>query len=386
MDKILIIAWNMIRRSIGTFRGLMVFILLPGVVVAAIISLTGGMAEGPATVLYANSDTGVAGRHLITELEQAGEYKFEPRSDEATLKEATIKQEGTVGVFIPAGYTAALLAGEPPQISIYELRASESSIMMKLKITATAAQIAEAAHTVTAASGGTGDMQAQLAAVLKQSEQHNVGSTRTDYDLYPRQTLGVVTGMTLMFLMALVTSSVSQITDDRRGRTMMRMFSAPVRSYEIALGNFLGSFLVGMIQILVVLVLGKWVLRYDYEMPLFLYFLVLAAFMLVSMGIASTVAGLIRNPRNAGMLNSLILTPTCMLGGCFWPVSIMPEYMQKLANFTPQKWAIQAVDIAATGGGWNELWLPFAILGLMAAVLLAIGSAILRPNEAGIST
>ncbi|WP_342479142.1 ABC transporter permease [Paenibacillus sp. FSL H7-0350] len=386
MDKILIIAWNMIRRSIGTFRGLMVFILLPGVVVAAIISLTGGMAEEPATVLYANSDTGAAGRHLITELEQAGEYKFEPRSDEVALKEATIKQEGTVGVFIPAGYTAALLAGEPPQISIYELRASESSIMMKLKITATAAQIAEAAHTVAAAGGGTGEMQAQLAAVLKQSEQHNVGSTRTDYDLYPRQTLGVVTGMTLMFLMALVTSSVSQITDDRRGRTMMRMFSAPVRSYEIALGNFLGSFLVGLIQILVVLVLGKWVLRYDYEMPLFLYFLVLAAFMLVSMGIASTVAGLIRNPRNAGMLNSLILTPTCMLGGCFWPVSIMPEYMQKLANFTPQKWAIQAVDIAATGGGWNELWLPFAILGLMAAVLLAIGSAILRPNEAGIST
>ncbi|MEK3838588.1 MULTISPECIES: ABC transporter permease [unclassified Paenibacillus] len=386
MDKILIIAWNMIRRSIGTFRGLMVFILLPGIVVAAIISLTGGMAEGPATVLYANSDTGAAGRHLIAELEQAGEYKFEPRRDEAALKEATIKQEGTVGVFIPAGYTAALLAGDPLQISIYELRASESSIMMKMKITATAAQIAEAAHTVAAASGGTGDMQAQLAAVLKQSEQHNVGSTRTDYDLYPRQTLGVVTGMTLMFLMALVTSSVSQITDDRRGRTMMRMFSAPVRSYEIALGNFLGSFLVGMIQILVVLVLGKWVLRYDYEMPLFLYFLVLAAFMLVSMGIASTVAGLIRNPRNAGMLNSLILTPTCMLGGCFWPVSIMPEYMQKLANFTPQKWAIQAVDIAATGGGWNELWMPFAILGLMAAVLLAIGSAILRPNEAGIST
>ncbi|MNC77213.1 hypothetical protein D3C75_1291160 [compost metagenome] len=85
------------------------------------------------------------------------------------------------------------------------------------------------------------------------------------------------------------------------------------------------------------------------------------------------------------MLNALILTPTCMLGGCFWPLSIMPEYMQKAANFTPQKWAIQAVDIAATGGGWNELWLPFAVLGLMAVILLALGSATLRPNEAGVS-
>ncbi|QUL54510.1 ABC transporter permease [Paenibacillus tritici] len=385
MHKIITIAWNMVRRSIGTVKGVMIFILLPSVVVAAIISFTGGAGEEQATVLYANSDTGAAGKHLLAELAKTGDYKLEERRDEAALKEATIEQEGTAGLWIPAGYSASLMAGQQPQISIYELRASESSMVLRMKLTAITANMAEAAQAVAAGSGGTGDVQAQLAAVLRQAEQHNVGSTRTDYNLYPRQTLSVVTGLTLMFLMALVTSSVSLITDDRSGRTMIRMFSAPVRSYEIALGNFLGSFLVGMIQILVVLSLGRWVLRYDYGMPMALYFLVLAAFMLVSMGIASTVAGLIRNPRNAGMLNSLILTPTCMLGGCFWPISIMPDYMQKLANFTPQKWAIQAVDIAATGGGWNELWLPFAILGLMAAILLAVGSAILRPNEAGIS-
>ncbi|WNS42708.1 ABC transporter permease [Paenibacillus sp. MMS20-IR301] len=386
MNKIITIAWNMIRRSIGSVKGVMIFILLPSVVVAAIISLTGGVAEGPATVLYANADTGAAGKHLLAELEKTGDYKFEPSTDEASLKEAVIGQEGAAGVWIPAGYSAALLAGRQPQLKIYELRVSESSIVLKMKINAVAGNMTSAANTVAVFSSGAADQQAQFAAVLEQAEQHNVGSTRTDYDLYPRETLGVITGLTLMFLMALVTSSVSLIMDDRRGRTMMRMFSAPVTSYEIALGNFLGSFLVGIIQIIVVLTLGKWVLRYDYGMPMVLYFLVLAAFMLVSMGIASTVAGLIRNPRNAGMLNSLILTPTCMLGGCFWPISIMPDYMQKLANFTPQKWAIQAVDIAATGGGWNELWLPFAILGLMAAVLLVIGSAILRPSEAGISS
>lgn len=383
MNKIMTIAWNMVKRSIGTARGMMIFILLPGVVVAAIISLSGGAGDKPDTLLYVNSDTGPAGSHLLAELAKTGDYKLEARGSEAALKEATTRQEGSAGLWIPPGYSAAIAGGEQPQLRIYELRTSEGSIVAKMNAAAIAANMAGAAQA--AAAGGTGDPQTQFAAVLKQAEQHNVGSLRTDYNLYPRQTLGTITGLTLMFLMMLITSSVTLIMDDRVGRTMMRMFSAPVRSYEIALGNFLGSFLVGLIQILVVLVLGKWVLRYDYGLPLVLYFLVLAAFMLVSMGIASTVAGLIRNPRNAGMLNSLILTPTCMLGGCFWPISIMPDYMQKLANFTPQKWAIQAVDIAATGGGWSELWLPFAVLGLMAAVLLVIGSAILRPNEAGIS-
>lgn len=385
MNKIMTIAWNMVKRSIGSPRGAMIFILLPAIVVSAIIALTGGLGEGPATVLYTNMDTGAAGKHLLSELEKTGDYKFEQRSDEPALKEATIGQEGAVGLWIPAGYSAALIAGGQPQISIYELRATESSIIIKMRVNAIAANMNEAAQAVTALSGSEDDRQAQFAAVLQQAEQHNVGSLRTDYDLYPRETLGVVTGLTLLFLMALVNSSVSLISDDRRGRTMMRMFSAPVRSYEIALGNFFGSFFVGIIQIVVVLSLGKWVLRYDYEMPLVLYFLILAAFMLVSMGIASTLAGIMRNPRNAGLLNALILIPTCMLGGCFWPISVMPDYMQKAANFTPQKWAIQAVEIAATGGGWNELWLPFAILGLMAGVLLVIGSTILRPNEAVIS-
>lgn len=386
MNNIFTIGWNMVKRTIGSRKGWLVYILLPSIVIAAIIAITGGMEGGSAVLLYSNKDAGAAGKHLITELENSGDYKMIRRSDEADLKEGVTSQDGVAGLWIPEGYTADILQGNPPQITVYELKISEDSTLIKMKTEAIAAQMLSTAATVKAAgSPDAAGKEVQFAAILKQAEQQYVGAVRTDYDLYPRQTLGVITGMTLMFLMGLVTSSVSLIMADRRGRTMMRMFSAPVRSYEIALGNFLGSTLVGLIQIAVVLLLGKWVLRYDYEVPIYLYFLILAVFMLVSMGIAGTVAGLIRNPKNAGMLNSLILTPTCMLGGCFWPLSIMPDYMQKAANFVPQKWAIQAVDIAAAGGGWNELWLPFAVLGLMAVVLLTIGSAILRPNEAGIS-
>jgi ABC-2 type transport system permease protein len=386
MNNILTIGWNMVKRAIGSRKGILVFILLPSIVVAGIISVTGGISDESASLLYTNMDMGAGGKHLIAELAKTGDYKLAERSDEQDLKENIIGQKGAAGIFIPPDYTAELLSGNQPQVTVYELRTTEDSILVKMKVSAITREMLATAATVKAAgSAGSADQLAQFTAILQQAGEHNVGSTRTDYNLYPRQTLGVITGMTLMFLMGLVTSTVSLIMDDRKRRTMMRMFSAPVRSYEIALGNFLGSFMVGLIQIAVVLVLGKWVLRYDYEVPMYLYFLILAAFMLVSMGIAGTVAGLIRNPNNAGLLNSLILTPTCMLGGCFWPLSIMPDYMQKAANFTPQKWAIQAVDIAAAGGGWNELWLPFAILGLMAAVLLAVGSAVLRPSEAGIS-
>ncbi|SEU14972.1 ABC transporter permease [Paenibacillus sp. NFR01] len=384
MDKIWTIAWNMVKRMIGSRRGVLVYLVLPTVVTAVIISMTSGVTNSKATILYVNQDEGAGGKHLLTELSATGDYELETVADEAALKKSITDQKGAAGLYIPANYSNGLLAGAQPQISVYELKVSEDSVLLKMKA-ATLSQEMRQAAAMAAAGGEAADAGARFQALLTQAEAHNIGSTRTDYDLYPREELGVVTGMTLMFLMGLVTTTVSMIMKDRKGRTMMRMFSAPVRAYEIALGNFLGSFFVGIIQIAAVLGLGKGLLHYDYEVPLYLYFLVLVAFILVSMGIASTVAGLVRNPNNAGMLNSLILTPTCMLGGCFWPLSIMPGYMQKVANFVPQKWAIQAVDIAASGGTWAELWRPFAILGLMAAVLLVIGSAILRPSEAGIN-
>lgn len=66
------------------------------------------------------------------------------------------------------------------------------------------------------------------------------------------------------------------------------------------------------------------------------------------------------------------------------PLSIVPEYLQKAGNFVPQKWVIESVERIASGGHLSEIWLPLAILGLMAAILLAIGSVVLRPSDTGV--
>lgn len=384
MRNIWTIAANLVRRMVGQRRGRMTYLIIPCIIISVIISLTGKLGFDKDVVLYSNLDTGPAGAHVIAELEKSGDYNLVKKNDEQEVKKGVVDEKGQAGLFIPADYTAKLLAGGQPQIQIYELKATETSITLKMKASDLGDRIRVLASASAAGPESAGTAEARLASVLERAGKHQVGSVRTDYNLYPRTGMDTVTGFMLMFLMSMVTSSVSFIMEDRKHRTMMRMYSAPVRSYEIAVGNFLGSLAVGLIQVGAVLVIAHYVLGYNFGLPMPIYFLALTGFMLVSMGLASTVAGLIRNPDNTGMLNALILVPTCMLGGCFWPISIMPDYMQKAANFVPQKWVIEAAELAATGSGWNQLWLPFAVLGLMAAVLLAIGSAILRPSEAAI--
>ncbi|MNG30753.1 hypothetical protein D3C84_1164310 [compost metagenome] len=75
-----------------------------------------------------------------------------------------------------------------------------------------------------------------------------------------------------------------------------------------------------------------------------------------------------------------------MISGCFWPVSFMPDYMQKLANITPQLWAIEAIDRLSMGQGFHTAVMPILILILFAAVLLAFGAVVLRPSRGAIGS
>lgn len=380
----LTIAWHMVRRTLGRKRGWIVYLLVPCVVVTLTVFLLGQTSAASILVSYVNEDEGPAGQYLMNELERSGQFVLKESESEITLREDLVENKSTVGVYIPEGFSDGLIEGQRPTVQIYEVSTSEASVMIRMTADSAVTRLSGTAALIRETSEPDIDRMLMLQEVLKQSAMNRVDTEVTDLNLYAKPGLSNVTGFTLMFMMTLISSVVSMMIDDRRQRTLSRMYTAPVRAYQIALGNFLGSLVVGSLQVIIVLVLSRYVLRYDYGVPLLLHFLILMAFMLVSLGVASTVAGLIRNGQNAAMINSMIVTPTCMLGGCFWPLAIMPEFMQKIANFIPQKWAIEAVEIAATGGTLSDIALPLAVLGLMAVILLAVGSAILRPSESGV--
>lgn len=377
----LTIAWHMVRRTLGRKRGWIIYLLVPCVVVTLTVFLLGQTSAASILVSYVNEDEGPAGQYLMNELERSGQYVLKESESENTLREDLVENKSTVGVYIPEGFSDGLIEGQQPTVQIYEVSTSEASVMIRMTADSAVTRLSGTAALIRETSEPDVD---RMQDVLKQSAMNRVDTEVTDLNLYAKPGLSNVTGFTLMFMMTLISSVVSMMIDDRRQRTLSRMYTAPVRAYQIALGNFLGSLVVGSLQVIIVLGLSRYVLRYDYGVPLLLHFLILMAFMLVSLGVASTVAGLIRNGQNAAMINSMIVTPTCMLGGCFWPLAIMPEFMQKIANFIPQKWAIEAVEIAATGGTFSDIALPLAVLGLMAVILLAVGSAILRPSESGV--
>lgn len=353
----------MVKRTIGTRKGFLLQIVLPSIVVAVLAGFVGGGPDSKFTIAYVNHEQdGIASKLLIRQLAEIENYDMREFQTEADMKDNLLRFKAGLGMSIPDNFTEALFAGQQPLVPVYEMVTSQDSYMARVKLDKNISML----HSIAAQS------EISIAKITTQ---------KLDLQLYPKEGLSLVTGFTLMFLMGLVSNTVLQIAQDRSQRTLARIYTAPVTSFQITVGNFLGSSFVGLSQIIIIVLVSRYVMGYEYGVALMPHILILGVFMLVTMGIASTVAGFIRNPQNIGMLNNLIIFPTCMLGGCFWPITFMPDFMQRIANFVPQKWAIQAVEGLSAGDSLDSIVIPLSILGLMALILLTVGSAILRPQD-----
>lgn len=385
MMSSLILAQLIIRRTIGNRKGFILFVLLPMMVISGIIGVFGKASEEKAQIAVWNEDAGWMGRSVVESIQAVDLYEAVPagaeESTEQALKDAVYDGKKDAAVHIPADFTARLLAGERPAVEMY--RKNEQLWNASLEITLRE-ETERLARSVQLASGAGGDQQAREQLVRNLLDQQNNGGVTVSSNkltMPSDQTYVLVIGLMLMFLMYLSNQSIHGIMEDRANRTMARMYTAPVRAWEIALGNFLGCLLLGTLQLLLILIVTRYVLGFGFGMPFGNLFLIMESFLLAAVGIASAAAGLVRNSAQLGNINNLIVVPTCMLGGCFWPASMMPEFMQKLSNFTPQKWAIYAIEQSSAGGSPLDVGLPIGILLLFAAVLLAFGSYVLQPAK-----
>ncbi|MGO4272695.1 ABC transporter permease [Paenibacillus sp. TAF58] len=347
--------------------------------------MLGQQSEHGVDIAYINLDRGAMGSHLLQELSMLPDYRLKEVASETALKEVITKQKVSSAFQIPEGFSEMLLKGTSSQIDMYQLNINEASITLKINLDSILSRYQGTIELYTQQGLQEAALREAVEKTISQMEKHQVKAQVTDLNLYVNPNMHTVIGFMLMFMMSLINNTVSVMMDDRRQRTMARTYSAPIHSFEIVLGNFLGSFLVGTLQVLVILLFTRNVMNYEYGLPFVSQFILLEFFLLASMGIASAVASMVKNASNMGMINSLVITPTCMLGGCFWPISLMPDWMQKLANFVPQKWVIEAIQRMASGQTLSQMWMHMGVLTLFGLILLGVGSVILRPGDAEVS-
>jgi ABC-2 type transport system permease protein len=103
-------------------------------------------------------------------------------------------------------------------------------------------------------------------------------------------------------------------------------------------------------------------------------FITLLMFTLVAVGLGLLITAFSSSSYMAGTLSTLVLTPTCMLGGCYWDYELMPDFMQKIGYFTPQRWVMEAIRKMQDGGTLESITLNLLVLAAFALAFLLIAA------------
>lgn len=375
-----IIAGQFIKRFIGDKKKLLLFFLVPTMIVAVFMSSLMKIVDRETmNIIYINQDQSRLSDHLVKEIE--GKYALIQAESIEELREAVINQRSMAGFVIPQNFSETLLKGEAPQVDLFDLNVNEVSVSLELMMN----DLVRNLHFAVVAAESSGLADDELATAMAQivtiQEQHAVYATSTDFELYVSPNFRPAMGMLLMFMLLTSTSAVALIMEDRQLYTMSRMYSAPVRIIEITAGNFLGSFMVGTLQVICILTVLHLFHGSSINISFWPHLAITEMFLLAAIGAGMAIGSLVKTHSQLSMMSSLVIFPTCMLGGCFWPIWMMADYMQKLADFIPQKWALDAMEKLASGAELQQVGLHAGVLVLFAVILLGIGSAVLNPAE-----
>ena len=188
--------------------------------------------------------------------------------------------------------------------------------------------------------------------------------------------LHYVAGMTLFFVTYSLMFTVGDILEDKRLHTLDRMLVSPATRMNMLTANLISAMIIGMIQITVMVLAGKFMFAIEWgrNLPLvlgigFLYIFVVTAMSLFVVSLMKTMAQL-------GAVSPIVLTGMGMIGGCMWPLEIITSKpLLFLANLTPHKWALDAIKGAVIYGRVDQSTI------LSVVILLAMGIGYLVLGE-----
>lgn len=170
------------------------------------------------------------------------------------------------------------------------------------------------------------------------------------------------------------------IAREKNSKTRDRILSGPVRKSEFLVGKTIGGVLVTVLQILIVILFSKYVLKADFGSDIFTVMAIFTSqiIMAVSMGVG---LGFIFKNENiaSGILNFLIPV-IVFLGGSYSPVDHMGSklFTDVITYLSPVRWVNQSIFGVIYSGDYSKV-IPTIMINIgIGLIFLASASLIFR--------
>jgi ABC-2 type transport system permease protein len=328
----------------------------------------------------ADEDRGAQSRVFVEQvlrpLDAEGVFDLVEAPDEAAADAMASEGDVDAAFVIPAGFTAAIEAGDETSILVI---GNVNSATFSQVARSIAGQYAGQVNTVSASVFTYFAMANQepdpetAAALIPEALTVGAPMVLADSEAASKQ-LSAATfysaAMAILFLFLTVQFGVLGLLEEKRNQTLRRLLAAPIVRWSIVAGKALTSFVIGIASMALLVVGTTMLLGAEWGDPLGVAVLIVAG-VVAAMGIMFVIASFAETPEQAGNLQAIVAFVLAMLGGTFFPVP--PEgIIGRLSLLTPHAWFLRGLGDLAAGGGAAEAFpaaLYIALFGVVAAGL-----------------
>ncbi|MBP8000724.1 MAG: ABC transporter permease [Chloroflexi bacterium] len=386
----------------NTYRERAVFIfnlLMPLVFTFVLSQANQGPIEidGPSRwpLQLVNEDEGELGADLFNRLEESDLLEVAAANQADALQ--ALRDEETVAVLlIPADFSAQVLAGQAVTLEYHVNQvANEAQIVQAVidsALTEMSGSVAAAEFTLAVADelgrfAGDAAAEDSYYQTAFQSAQQQWQNNRpvivqtaslTRLEVHENAiAVGInqsAPGMMVMFAMFFTLGGVAVLVVEREQGTLRRLLVLPLTKFTILFGKLLGIYIAGIVQIAILVLVGAFAFGADWgREPVGLTILILCySFAITSLGML--MAALVRTSAQANTLSTVIILPMAALGGAWWPLDIVPPWMQTFGHLFPTAWAMDGfTDLITRGLGTQDILLEAGVLLLYGVVFMVIG-------------
>jgi len=402
MKKLLYVASNELLLLRKDKMAVIWMVVLPlGMTLIGGLVFGGGSEAVVIDLPVVDLDGGEMAEVVLDILSQTGNLNLETVYDEGTARELVADGERAGAVIIPPGFSAAMLSGQSTGLELIVAPGGQTAPLLEGMVrgvtsgfsnmqTTVEVAISEVQRAAGTSSGQRLDYEgiAGRAVATALERLHNplvrtqvisVGGTEESFDASNQ----IVPGYAVMFAMFTVLSAAGGILEEKERGTFKRLLISPIPRWSLLGGKLIAQFLVGVGQIMLMLIFGMLVFRVNLgSSPLGLLLITLATcWATTSLGIL--LVAVIRSRKQIHPITTLVILGSSAIGGAWFPLFVMPGWLQQVARITLVAWAMEGYNrLMILGGGLADVWMNVGVLILYGAICFAVGLRLFRFTEA----
>ncbi|MEV7414545.1 ABC transporter permease [Streptomyces sp. NPDC089919] len=372
-----------VRRTLRDRTALFFMLLLPVAIIVVIGTVVGGFDQFRIGVVHSPGEGPVA-VELAGDLDRSDGLETRAYASEAAARTALRRGELDAAVVLPAGLDSAARAGRPVTVPVLVEPGGGSGYAAVSSVSAVVSDHAariQAAHFAMDRRGGGFEERLALARVTAQRVRPVGITTLTPSDRGDLLPLGYSYSAPTMLVLFVFINSLAggaAIVQTRRSGVYARALAAPVPVRALVLGETGAYLALALVQSLLIVTIGALVFGVSWGDPVAAALLV-GMWALVGTGAGVLSGAVFRTPEQAGAVGPALGIGLGMLGGCMWPLAIVPGWLRAAGHAVPQAWAVDAwTELLSRDGGVADIAGRLAVLAGFAAVLLALAALGLR--------